>query len=76
MAISRPVLGVSLISLLTACTGEKIASMSQAYKVGVGVSTLGLVVEPSRRIGPETAVRVPIAFGSAQTTADIDGVWG
>jgi len=74
MDISRPILGVSLISLLTACSGEKFASMSQPYKVGVGVSSLGLVVEPSRRIGSQTAVRLPIAFGSAQTTADIDGI--
>ncbi len=63
-----------LCSALLACEGQNSSQFTQPYSVGVGVGTMGLVVEPAVQTGRRTAVRLPVAFGSANSSTEVDGI--
>ncbi len=73
MSCYRSLLFVTLF-VLTACTAQTTPNKSTNASVEVGVSTLGLMVEPTWPTGPNSAVRLPLAFGKLEADRTIDGI--
>lgn len=66
-------LGSGLLCLATlGCSNG--AEFTQPIGIGVGLSSVGAVIEPTYRISSKTGVRMPLAFGSANTDQTIDGI--
>ncbi len=59
---------------LSACSGQSARDADQPVTIGAGISTMGIVVEPSVQTGPKTAVRIPLAFGNANFSQTVDGI--
>jgi len=74
MSVFRLVFGLLLILGLAACNGQTTRSSSQPIRVGAGVGTMGLYVEPTLKTGRKSSVRVPIGFGSQKFSTSVDGI--
>ena len=70
----HPLIGIFLMVLLASCGAQNSREATQPVTVGVGVGTMGLVVEPSVKTSHKTAIRMPIGFGSANTSQTVDGI--
>jgi len=67
-------ISVLMLTVLTACGAQNSRNATQPVTIGVGVGTMGLVVEPSVKTGEQTALRMPIGIGNANTSTTVDGI--
>ena len=67
-------ISILLLTILTACGAQHSRDATQPVTIGVGAGTMGLVVEPAIKTGHRTALRIPIGFGSANTSTSVDGI--
>lgn len=63
-----------MIALAGAVAGPATAQDTSGYqRIGLGVSVLGLTVEPSLRLSPTFGLRAPIGAGEFSRTQDVEG---
>jgi len=74
MRMPLSLVSVLLLLVLSACGAQHSREATQPVTIGVGAGTMGLVVEPALKTSHRTAVRVPIGFGSANTSTTVDGI--
>ena len=70
----RRVLGPFVVGGLAACSGQMPSHSEAEGSLGVGVSTLGLTVEPSLRLSEQAGLRMLAASGNLDANETVDGI--
>ena len=72
--MKKTVTACAVVCAMTLGSGLSTAGAEETgFGLGVGVSTLGLTVEPRYRVNETFGVRAPIGFASYSTEDDFDG---